>query len=292
MPNVSETLKQATEILQASGIVEARREAKSLLAFVLDKNQTFLVAHSEYELSVEEKTQFQAVLERRASREPFQYIVGRQEFCGLDFTVTKDVLIQRLETEMLVEAAIEILRKNARFCEVGIGSGCISVSILHEVKTASAIGLDASERALAIAERNAKTHRVLERLELKLSNVFDNLQDEKDENFDLIVSNPPYISSEEMKTLQREVRDFEPHIALTDGKDGLSIVEKIIRAAPNFLKADGFLIMEIGFNQAVKIQEMFDKTIWREIEILPDTRSILRMVKAKKRDEGQVKREK
>ncbi len=291
MSNISETLEQATEILQASGIVEARREAKSLLAFVLDKNQTFLVAHSEYELSAEEKTRFQTVLERRASREPFQYIVGRQEFCGLEFTVTKDVLIPRPETEMMVEAAIEILRENARFCEVGIGSGCVSVSILHKVKTASAIGLDASERALAVAERNAKAHRVLERLELKLSNVFDNLQNEKYEKFDLIVSNPPYISSEEMKTLQREVRDFEPHIALTDGKDGLSIVEKIIGDAPNFLKADGFLLMEIGFNQAIKVQEMFDKTIWREVGILPDLQGILRMVKAKTRDEGRGMRD-
>ncbi|MDQ3747592.1 MAG: peptide chain release factor N(5)-glutamine methyltransferase [Acidobacteriota bacterium] len=285
MPNISETLEQAAEILQTSGIVEARREAKSLLAFILGKNQTFLVAHSEYELSVEEKTRFQTVLERRASREPFQYIVGRQEFCGLDFTVTKDVLIPRLETEMIVEAAIEILKENARFCEIGIGSGCVSVSILHRIKTVSAIGLDVSEKALAVAERNAETHRVLERLELRLSNVFDNLKDEK---FDLIISNPPYISSEEMKTLQREIRDFEPHIALTDGKDGLSIVEKIIGDAPNFLKADGFLLMEIGFNQAIKVQEMFDKTIWCEIEILPDTRNILRMVKAKKgiRDKG------
>ena len=293
MSNISETLEQATEILQASGIVEARREAKSLLAFVLDKNQIFIVAHSDYKLSVEEKTQFQTVLERRASREPFQYIVGRQEFCGLDFEVTKDVLIPRPETEMIVEAAIEILRENARFCEVGIGSGCVSVSILHEVKTASAIGLDTSEIALAVAERNAKTHKVLERLELKLSNVFDNLQDEKDGKFDLIVSNPPYISSEEMKTLQREVRDFEPHVALTDGKDGLSIVEKIIGAAPNFLKADGFLLLEIGFNQAIKVKEMFDKTIWREIEILPDLQNILRMVKAKKgtRDKGKGRNE-
>jgi len=293
LSNISETLEQATEILQASGIVEARREAKSLLAFVLDKNQIFIVAHSDYKLSVEEKTQFQTVLERRASREPFQYIVGRQEFCGLDFEVTKDVLIPRPETEMIVEAAIEILRENARFCEVGIGSGCVSVSILHEVKTASAIGLDTSEIALAVAERNAKTHKVLERLELKLSNVFDNLQDEKDGKFDLIVSNPPYISSEEMKTLQREVRDFEPHVALTDGKDGLSIVEKIIGAAPNFLKADGFLLLEIGFNQAIKVKEMFDKTIWREIEILPDLQNILRMVKAKKgtRDKGEVRSE-
>ncbi len=287
MPNISETLEQATEILQVSGIVEARREAKSLLAFVLDKNRTFLVAHSEYELSAEEKTQFQTVLERRATREPFQYIVGRQEFCGLNFTVTKDVLIPRPETEMIVEAASEILKENARFCEVGIGSGCISVSILHRVKTASAIGLDISKRALTVAEGNAKTHRVLERLELKLSNVFDNLQNEKDEKFDLIVSNPPYISSEEMKALQREVRNFEPHIALTDEKDGLSIVEKIIDDAPNFLKADGFLLMEIGFNQAIKVQEMFDKTIWREIEILPDLQRILRMVKAKKGTRGE-----
>jgi release factor glutamine methyltransferase len=225
------------------------------------------------------------ILQRRASREPFQYIVGRQEFRGLDFAVTKDVLIPRPETEMIVEATIEILKENARFCEVGIGSGCITVSILHQVKTARAIGLDVSERALAVAESNAKTHKVLERLELKLSNVFDNLQSEK---FDLIVSNPPYISAEEMKTLQREVRDFEPHIALTDGRDGLSIIEKIARDAPNFLKADGVLLMEIGFNQAAKIQGMFDKTIWREIEILPDLQNILRMVKAKKetRDKG------
>jgi len=109
------------------------------------------------------------------------------------------------------------------------------------------------------------------------------------EKFDLIVSNPPYISSEEMKTLQREVRDFEPHVALTDGKDGLSIVEKIIGAAPNFLKADGFLLLEIGFNQAIKVKEMFDKTIWREIEILPDLQNILRMVKAKKGTRGEGK---
>ncbi len=289
--NISEHLKIAAEILQASRIVEAGREAKSLLAFALDKNQFFLVAHSEYELSAEEEKRFQDFLQRRARREPFQYIVGKQEFCGLDFQVTKDVLIPRPETEMIVEAAIEILNEDARFCEVGIGSGCISVSILHEVKTANAIGLDISERALAIAKRNAKTHKVLERLKLKLSNVFNNLQNEK---FDLIVSNPPYISAEEMKTVQREVRDFEPRIALTDGKDGLSIVEKIIGDAPNLLKADGFLLMEIGFNQAIKVQEMFDKTIWREIEILPDLQNILRMVKAKKgtRGEGQGKREK
>jgi release factor glutamine methyltransferase len=276
---ISEHLKTAAEILQASKISEPRREAASLLAFVLRTDKTFLIAHSDYELSAEEEKHFQMVLKRRAAREPFQYIVGKQEFYGLDFAVTKDVLIPRPETEMIVESAFEILNNNARFCEVGIGSGCIAISILHKLQTATAIGLDISEKALKIAKENAKAHQVLERLELKISDVFENLSDEK---FDLIVSNPPYISSEEMKTLQPEVRSFEPLIALTDAGDGFSIIEKIIRGAPKFLNKGGFLLMEIGFGQAHKVEKMFDKKVWRELEILPDFQKIPRVVKAKK----------
>ncbi len=279
MPIISETLKQAAEILQTSGIAEAKREAKSLLAFALDKNQTFLVAHPEYELSNEEEKRFQGVLERRAKREPFQYIVGKQEFYGLDFAVSKDVLIPRPETELIVEQAIEILRKaeNPRFCEVGIGSGCISISILHNLKTANGIGLDISRKALTMARKNAEKHQVFERLEFKISDVFNILTDDM---FDLIVSNPPYVSIEEMQTLQTEVRDFEPAIALTDGKDGFSIIEKIIKDAPNFLTSGGFLLMEIGFNQSITVEKMFDKDIWHKIEILPDLQGIPRTVKA------------
>lgn len=278
--NISETLKTAAEILRRNGIAEAAREAKSLLAHALNKNQTFLVAHPEYELSGDERKRFQIVLERRAGREPFQYIVGKQEFYRLDFAVTKDVLIPRPETELIVENAIEILRKieNASFCEVGIGSGCISISILYHVKTATAIGLDVSEKALAAARANAKTHQVLERLILKISDVFDALSNER---FDLIVSNPPYISSEEMKTLQQEVRDFEPTTALTDGKDGLSIIEKIIADAPKLLTDDGCLLMEIGCNQATSVEKVFDKTVWQTIEFSSDLQGIPRMVKAR-----------
>lgn len=276
---VFETLKSAAEILKSNGLDNAVREGKSLLAFVLGKNQTFLVAHPEYELSFEEENQFQSVLERRAGREPFQYIVGRQEFFGLDFAVTKDVLIPRPETEMIVEAAIEILRgkENSAFCEVGIGSGCIAVSILHEIKTARAVGLDVSNAALEIAKKNADAHRVLNRLELKISDVFEILEDKK---FDLIVSNPPYISAEEMKYLQPEVGKFEPQAALSDGADGFSIIEKIIGGAARFLKPEGFLLMEIGCGQARRVKAMFDKNLWREVEILPDLQQIPRMVKA------------
>lgn len=274
---ISEHLKTAAEVLRKSEVSEPHREAASLLAYVLRKDKTFIIAHSEEDLSAEEERQFQKVLKRRAGREPFQYIVGKREFCGLDFMVTKDVLIPRPETEMVVETAFEVLKANAKFCEVGIGSGCIAISILHRLQMTTAVGLDISKKALRIAEENAKTHRVSERLELKISDVFENARDEK---FDLIVSNPPYISGEEMKTLQPEVRDYEPHAALTDAKDGFSIIEKIICAAPRFLKEDGFLLMEIGFGQWGEVEKMFDRKVWRKLEILPDFQKIPRVVKA------------
>lgn len=276
---VSEILKSATEILRKSGIEQPRREANSLLAFALRKDRIFLIAHSEYKISSQENGHFQSFLERRAKREPFQYIVGKQEFFGLDFAVSPDVLIPRSETEIIVENALEILREieSPRFCEVGVGSGCISVSILHELENASAVGLDISENALKMAQKNAETHQVFDRLTLQISDVFDVLNNDK---FDLIVSNPPYISSEEMANLQMEVGAFEPWTALTDRKDGFSIIEKIIHDAPNFLKPSGFLLMEIGFGQSEKVSQMFERKIWQMSEILNDLQGIPRTVRA------------
>lgn len=278
MSKISEILKNSAEVLRESGVAEPRREAVSLLSFALDKNQTFLIAHDDYELSVKEETCFREYIERRANREPFQYITGRQNFYGLDFIVSKDVLIPRPETELLVENAIKILTGTARFCEVGVGSGCISVTILHELKTTNAVAVDVSEKALAIARLNAEKYKVSERLELVKSDVYENLNGEK---FDLIVSNPPYISVEEMKTLQLEVRRYEPATALTDGADGLSIIEKIIRDAPRFLKENGFLLLEIGYLQANEVVKMFDRTVWQSIESLPDFQKIERVIKAR-----------
>lgn len=279
---ISEILKNTTQILHASGVAEPAREAKSLLAFTLNKNHTFLVAHSEYELSVEEENRFQNFVERRARREPFQYIVGRQEFFGLDFALTPDVLIPRPETEMMVEAAIDFLRGQDTpfFCEIGIGSGCVAVSVLHSIETARAVGSDVSENALKIAKRNAEIHRVAERLELRISDVYDNL---RAEIFHLIVANPPYIPKTDVENLQAEVRDFEPRTALTGGDDGLSIVEKIVAGAPRFLRPNGFLLMEIGINQVARVERLFDKKIWAEVEILPDLQRIPRTVKALKK---------
>ncbi len=285
MSSVAENIRIAAQVLEESGIGEPRREANSLLAFALRKDKAFLIAHPEYELSPEEETRFREFLKRRASREPFQHITGRQEFYGLDFVVTKDVLIPRPETELLVENAIRILkdRENPVFCEVGVGSGCISVSILHEVETATAVGLDISEKALEIAGLNARNNNVSNRLSLKISDVFAALR--RDADFDLIVSNPPYIPREDIKDLQPEVRDFDPLDALTDGADGLSIIEKIIRDAPQFLKSGGFLLLEIGFSQSEKVREMFSPEKWQSVEILPDLQGIPRTVVARSKGE-------
>lgn len=279
MPTVTETLNFAAEILQESNLINPRREAKSLLVLALQKNEAFLVAHDNYELTVAELTRFKEFLQRRAAREPLQYIRGHQEFYGLDFIVTPDVLIPRPETEFLVEHSIEILQKlgNSRFCEIGIGSGCVSVAILHNVKTTKATSCDISTEALKIAESNAKRHSVSERLTLKISDVFDNLNES---DFDLIVSNPPYIPASDIDNLQAEVRDFEPHIALTDGAEGLSIEKKIIFNTPAVLKPNGFLLLEIGFGQSEKISEMFDRKIWQNIEFINDLQGIPRTLKA------------
>jgi release factor glutamine methyltransferase len=279
MSSVFQILQLATETLRENEIAEPRREANSLLAFALQKDKTFLIAHPEYELTATENSFFDEILTRRANREPFQHITGKQEFFGLDFEVNSDVLIPRPETELIVENAIEILRslEEPRFCEIGVGSGCISVSILHEVKNAAAIGLDISEKALQMAKRNAEKHAVSDRLQLKKSDVFAVLTDEK---FDLVVTNPPYIPSGDISGLQREVRDFEPLNALTDGKDGLSIIENISESSPKFLYSKGFLLMEIGFNQAEKVRQMFSLEIWQSVEILPDLQKIPRTVKA------------
>lgn len=281
MANISQAIEKANEILKNNGIAEPIREAKSILSVVLEKDKSFIITHTEYELNLTEENQFWSFIKRRANREPFQHIVGKQEFWGLDFIVTPDVLIPRPETELIVEAAIAILQdlENPNFCEIGIGSGCISVSILHEVKNARAYGLDISEKALQIAERNAKENGVSDRLNLMISDVFGVL--DKNEQFDLIVSNPPYVPIDDLQNLQVEVKDFDPHIALTDGKDGFSIIRKIIEESPEFLKPGGFLILEIGFNQSAKVRQMFDLQIWQEVDFFSDLQGIPRMLKAK-----------
>ena len=208
--------------------------------------------------------------------------MGRQEFYRLEFEVTTDVLIPRPETEILVERAIKVLsdKTSPLFCEVGVGSGCISVSILHELKTASAVSSDISEKALIVARRNAEKHGVSDRLQLLISDVFESFQDVA---FDAILSNPPYVPEVEFPTLQPEVRDNEPKVALTSGHDGLNVIKKLINDAPAHLTSGGMLLFEMGFDQSGKVRKLIDENIWRDIEFLSDLQGFPRILAAVKR---------
>jgi release factor glutamine methyltransferase len=277
---IRESLQLGADRLGAAGVADPKREAGSLLALALGRDRTFLIAHPEEAVADGDARRFEAFLTRRESREPFQYIAGKQEFYRLEFEVTPDVLIPRPETEMVVEAAVEFLRaqEKPRFCEVGLGSGCIAVSILHEVPAARAVGLDISPATLAVAARNAERHGVGERLEIRESDVFSALSGA--ERFALIASNPPYVPARHFAGLQEEVRDFEPRVALTDGGDGLSIVRKIVQAAPSHLESGGLLLLEIGFDQADAVRQMFDLALWADVALRPDLQGIPRLVRA------------
>ena len=280
MTSIAEALRLAHDALAESGVVEPRRESASLLAYALGKDKTFLYAHPEQTLSESEKSLFDSFVERRSNREPFQYITGVQEFYGLDFEVTSDVLIPRPETEMVVEHAVKVLGavESPSFCEIGVGSGCITVSILHLLGNSTALAVDVSEAALEVTNRNAARHGVAERMTLQLSDVFSELGDRK---FDAIISNPPYVPVIDFAGLQAEVRDFEPHLALTDGSDGLSIIRRIITEAPDFLRPPGYLFMEIGFDQSERVAAMFDSDIWNLPDLLSDLQGIPRLVSAR-----------
>jgi release factor glutamine methyltransferase len=280
MNSIAEVLREASQVLERAGVPEARREAGSLLSFVIGKDRTFLIAHAEDELDESEVDQFRDVVEQRAAGEPLQYITGVQDFFGREFRVTRDVLIPRPETELLVEAALEVTRAATTICDVGTGSGCIALTLLCELNDARAVAVDKSPAALEIAKFNAQKLLVADRAEFVVSDCFDSLDNRQ---FDLIVSNPPYVSANVLPGLQREVRDHEPLIALSPGPDGLSVIRRLIREAPAFLNQNGHLMMEIGFDQGEAVHQLIDANVWELLEIRPDLQSIPRIVVLRKR---------
>lgn len=266
--------------LQNADVENAARESRLLLGFVLQKDETYIFAHPETELSVDEIKRFDKAVERRAAREPFHYIVGSREFYGLEFIVTPDVLIPRPETELLVEDAIRFLTEaeDPLFLDIGTGSGCIAVAMLKNAVNAVGHAVDISPDALAIAEANAVRHGVIGRSGFYLSDAFSAVQEIE---FDLIVSNPPYISTDEMLDIQPEVIGHEPSIALTDGADGLSIIGNIIENAPRYLRRGGKLLIEIGASQSPRVGDMFSRQIWSDITFIPDLQQIPRIASAR-----------
>jgi len=278
--SISAAIVEATRLLRLAQLTEARREAGSLLADLLRKDRAFLITHSKDVLATDQLKVFRDWTARRASGEPLQYITGHQEFFGLDFEVNHDVLIPRPETELLVETALELIDDadaSLSICDIGTGSGCIITSLLHERPRARGFAVDISAAALNVALRNAARHRVSERATFVVADCFAGFR-EGETRFEMIVSNPPYVAVRDLPSLQREVRDHEPLVALTSGEDGLSMIRRLLNEAPAFLAAGGYLVLEIGYDQCAAVEQLIDFRTWNLIDIRQDLQGIPRIV--------------
>ena len=281
--NISSAIRQATERLANSAARgEHRLDAETLLMNVLGRDRGYLYAHPELELSCRELNQYDQTLTRRAAGEPLQYITGHQEFWGLDLQVTPAVLIPRPETEHVVEVALDLIRGIAlpRIVDVGTGSGCIALALASELPQANIQAVDISEEALEVARGNANRLGLSERVRFRQSDLLKPFLGPNTE-FDLVVSNPPYVGETEADKLQIEVRQHEPHEALFGGAEGLDIYRRLVPQAHQELKPGGWLVMEIGYSQEHAIRELM--TEWEEVHSVPDLQGIPRVMVARKR---------
>ncbi|MBQ7704623.1 MAG: peptide chain release factor N(5)-glutamine methyltransferase [Selenomonadaceae bacterium] len=281
---IAKQLSLATEKLNEAGIENARLDAEVLLAYVLNTRRLALYVHVAKVLTDEQITRFHNLIKRRLERVPVAYLTGHKEFMGLNFAVTPDVLIPRPDTEVLAQGVIEHLhefnRENLKLADLGVGSGAICVSILKFVENVTADAVDISKKALEIAEFNAEKFNVDDRMDFYEGNLFEPLEGNI---YDVIVSNPPYIAAAEFKNLQVEI-ETEPHVALHGGADGLKFYRKIIEAAPKFLADDGFLAMEIGFNQSESVQKLInDNGNFKYLQVWKDLAGIERVIAAWKK---------
>lgn len=253
-----------------------RRDAELLLARVLGSDQAALLTHPERMLLPAEADQFERLLKRRLASEPIQYITGTQEFFGLLFEVSPDVLIPRPETEHLVEAVLERFGRAAdsRLVDVGTGSGAIAVALAHAMPRARITAVDCSIAALKIAQGNAQRHGVTERITFLQSDLLASVEGE---DFDVVVSNPPYIAAGE--SLEPQVYNYEPHSALFAGSSGLEVFERLIPQARRILKVGGWLMVEMGHGQMPALQRLLSG--WGQVRFISDLQGIPRVAEAR-----------
>lgn len=253
----------------------ARRDAEALLLHVIRRNRAAMLARWKEVLEDREVQEFASLIERRMSGEPIQYILGETEFFGLPFRVTPGVLIPRPETEHLAEEALRAATNFAapRVVDIGSGSGAIAVALARHLPQAEVTSVDISALALAIASENAKRNGV-DRARFLQGDLFGPVAGEC---FELVVSNPPYVSSKDRAKLSVEVREYEPSLALFAGEDGLSIYRRLIPAARTVLVPGGFLLLEIGYGQESAIRGLLRDSHFEEIDVLPDLQGIPRV---------------
>lgn len=276
----AQAMAAATARLRAAGVPDPARDARVLLAHAarIEASRVTLIAPEELASEVAER--YEQLIALRAIRVPVSHLVGEREFYGRRFKVSRDVLDPRPETEILIEAALAA--PYARVLDLGLGSGCILVTLLAERTEATGLGVDISEAACLQASANAVLHRVEARADIRQSDWFQGVEGQ----FDLIVSNPPYIALEEMEGLSAEVREHEPDIALTDGGDGLGAYRAIAAGAMAHLAPGGRLLLEIGPAQGTAVSVLLEQAGFGGIAVLPDLDGRDRVVRAQKAPDG------
>ena len=272
-----DALQSAIDLFEQEGVGSPRMNAEVLMMFVLGCDRAHLYAHPERELTADEAGRYKAVVSERARHKPSQYITGHQEFWGLDFLVSPAVLIPRPETEHVIEAMTELApAPGAKIVDVGTGSGCIAIALAREFPQAEIEGVDISPEAVEVALINAA------RLECRhvRFRVNDLLDGFAAGSVNFVVSNPPYVGEAEPEKVQRQVREYEPKIAVFAGPYGLDVYRRLIPQAFQTLKPGGWLVMEIGFSIEQPIRAMLDG--WSEVRVKADLQGIPRVVLATK----------
>ncbi|MDO8445971.1 MAG: peptide chain release factor N(5)-glutamine methyltransferase [Deltaproteobacteria bacterium] len=301
---VLKIIQWTTEYLKGKGIENPRLDSEVLLAHLLKLDRVGLYLNYDRPLSKEELSSFREMVKRRGAREPLQYITAHQEFWSLDFKVMPDVLIPRPETEILVEEAVKVVSGQGAVAsesrppttdhrplilDLCTGSGCIAISLAHELKDSVVYAVDASEAALRIARENAEINGVQDRVTFLKGDLYGALEnrplttDHRPLLFDLIVSNPPYVKSTDIPNIQPEVRDFEPRMAVDGGPKGLDFYRRIVAGVAEYLASGGWLMMEVGEGQAEAVSEMIEEAgLFEAAAIVKDLAGIERVVKARK----------
>lgn len=261
---VLEAIRKSTEFFERKGLDSPRLQAESLLAHALNLPRMKLYLNFERALTAAEQDNFRELSRRRGLREPLQHIVGTVSFCGLNLACSRAALIPRPETELLAQMAWEYLQQTdapeSRVLDIGTGTGCLPIAIAHHCPHARCVSVDVSQDALQLARSNAEACKVNDRIEFIESDGFSAF--EPGRRFDLIVSNPPYIPAAEIETLQPEVRDFDPRLALDGGPDGLAFYRRLAVEAREFLNSHAPLMLEFGDGQAVALRKLFSGQGW------------------------------
>lgn len=278
---VRQLLRYAVEALHIAGVDTPFLDAEVMLSQASGSSRVELIAHPDLQLPPETALKFAEWVYRRSQREPLAYIVGKQEFFGICFEVTPAVLIPRPETEILVETAIEFLKNLDKpiLADIGIGSGAVAVSIAKNVENVFVYGTELSQTGLDVARRNVEHVGVQDKVQLLNGDLLEPLISKK---FDLIVSNPPYIASGEIDNLQPEIAKYEPKIALDGGPDGLDYYRRLSAEAPDYLKADGILAVEVGFGQSDSVKTIFESNGFQNVRSVNDYGGIERVIAGEK----------